>query len=95
MIEISKNISVDGFDTKEEFNKWLEEQEQKEANENVLKTFRWFLMKIEKADKNKKANFEDCDALEKYANKIVDRKLMSIDNVLKYMGQAMNAKEEL
>lgn len=95
MIEISKNISVDGFDTKEEFNKWLEEQEQKEPNENVLKTFRWFLMKIEKADKNKKANFEDCDALEKYANKIVDRKLMSIDNVLKYMGQAMNAKEEL
>ena len=94
MIEISKNISVDGFDTKEEFSKWLEEQEQKESNENVLKTFKWFLIKIEKADKNKVANMKDCEALEKYANKVIDRKLMSIDNVLKYMGQAMNAKEE-
>ena len=95
MIEISKNISVDGFDTKEEFDKWLKEQEQKEPNENVLKTFKWFLMKIEKANKNKVANMKDCESLEKYANKVIDRKLMSIDNVLKYMGQAMNTKEDL
>ena len=95
MIEISKNISVDGFDTKEEFSKWLNEQEQEEPNENVLKTFRWFLIKIEKADKNKDANMKNCESLEKYANKVIDKKLMSIDNVLKYMGQAMNAKEEL
>lgn len=94
MLKISNNISVDGFDTKEEFNKWLEEQEQQEPNESVLKTFRWFLIKIEKADKNKVANMKDCEALEKYANKVIDRKLMSIDNVLKYIGQAINTKEE-
>ena len=93
MLKISNNISVDGFDTKEEFNKWLEEQEQQEPNESVLKTFRWFLIKIEKADKSKVANMKDCESLEKYANKVIDRKLMSIDNVLKYMGQAINAKE--
>ena len=39
--------------TQEELSKWLEEQEKNEPNENVLKTFKWFLMKIEKADKNK------------------------------------------
>lgn len=94
MLKISNNISVDGFDTKEEFNKWLEEQEQQGPNESVLKTFRWFLIKIEKADKNKVANMKDCEALEKYANKVIDRKLMSIDNVLKYIGQAINTKEE-
>lgn len=94
MIEISKNISIDGFDTKEEFEKWLKEQEKIEPNGSVLKTFKWFLMKIEQADKNKVANFNDCDALEKYANKIIDRKLMSIDKVMKYIGQACNAVKE-
>ena len=93
MIEISKNISVDGFDTKEELSKWLEEQEKNEPNENVLKTFKWFLMKIEKADKNKKANYKDCDALEKYANKVIKRKLMSEKSVIKYIVQAIETEE--
>ena len=88
MIEISKNISVDGFDTKEEFDKWLKEQEDIEPNENVLKMFKWFLKKIEKADKNKSANLKDCDSLEKYANKVIARKLMSRENVIKYIAQA-------
>lgn len=80
--------------TQEELNKWLEEQEKNEPNENVLKTFKWFLMKIEKADKNKKANYKDCDALEKYANKVIDRKLMSEDSVIKYIVQAIESEGE-
>lgn len=80
--------------TQEELSKWLEEQEKNEPNESVLKTFKWFLMKIEKADKNKKANYKDCDALEKYANKVIDRKLMSEKSVIKYITQAIESEEE-
>ena len=78
--------------TQEELSKWLEEQEKNEPNENVLKTFKWFLIKIEKADKNEKANYKDCDALEKYANKVIKRKLMSEKSVIKYIVQAMETE---
>lgn len=78
--------------TQEELSKWLDEQEKNEPNENVLKTFKWFLMKIEKADKNKKANYKDCDALEKYANKVIKRKLMSEKSVIKYIIQALESE---
>ena len=80
--------------THEELSKWLEEQEKNEPNENVLKTFKWFLMKIEKADKNKKANYKDCDALDKYANKVIERKLMSEKSVIKYITQALESEGE-
>ncbi len=88
MIKVSERITIEGFDTKEEFEKWLKEQEDIEPNENVLKMFKWFLKKIEKADKNKSANLKDCDSLEKYANKVIARKLMSRENVIKYIAQA-------
>lgn len=80
--------------TQEELRKWLEEQEKNEPNENVLKTFKWFLIKIEKADKNKRANYKDCDALEKYANKVIERKLMSEKSVIKYITQAIESEGE-
>lgn len=92
MVQISKNISIEGFDTKEELDEWLKEQEKKEPNENVLKMFKWFLIKIENANKNEKANFRDCDNLDLYANKVIERKLMTIDNVIKYIGQAISDK---
>lgn len=94
MVQISKNVSIEGFDTKEEFDKWLEEQNKNEPNENVLKTFKWFLIKIEKADKNKKANYKDCNILEEYANKVIDRKLMSKNSVVKYIVQALESEGE-
>lgn len=89
MIEISKKISIEGFETKKEFEKWLTDQEKLEPNASVLKTFKWFLMKIEQADKNKVANIKECDALEKYANKVIERKLMSQDKVIEYVRQAL------
>ena len=66
--------------TQEELKKWLDEQEKNEPNESVLKTFKWFLMKIEKADK--------------YANKVIKRKLMSEDSVIKYIVQAIESEGE-
>lgn len=93
MIKFSEKIKIEGFNTKEEFNRWLEEQEKIEPNENILKTFKWFLMKIEKEDKNKVANLKDCDSLEKYANKMIDRKLMSKDDVIKYIVQALETNK--
>ncbi len=57
-------------------------------NENILKKFKDLLIKIEQADKNKEANFEDCVLLEKYAKEIVDKRLMSEKNVMKYVLQA-------
>lgn len=78
--------------TQEELKKWLDEQEKNEPNESVLKTFKWFLMKIEKADKNKPANMRDCKALDKYANKVIKRKLMSEDSVIKYIVQAIESE---
>lgn len=89
MVKITNRISVDGFDTKEEFNEWLNEQEEKQPNESVMKMFKWFLMKVEKADKNKEPNYEDVAALEKYAKKVIERKLMSEDNVIKYLIQVI------
>lgn len=91
MIKISENIMMEGFDTKEELEKWIKEQEEIEPNESVLKTFKWFLMKVENADKNKKASLRDCESLEKYANKVIERNLMSKDNVIKYIVQAFEA----
>lgn len=93
MVKISENIIMEGFDTREELDEWIKEQEKIESNENILKTFKWFLMKVEKADKNKKANIKDCEALEKYANKVIERKLMSKDNVIKYIVQAQELEE--
>lgn len=89
MIKISENVTMEGFDTREELDEWIREQEKIEPNESVLKTFKWFLMKVEKADKNKKASIRDCEALEKYANKVIERNLMSKDNVIKYIVQAL------
>ena len=57
-------------------------------NTDLLKKFKELLIKIENADKDKEANFDDCILLEKYAKEIVDRRLMSEKNVMKYVLQA-------
>lgn len=57
-------------------------------NADLLKNFKELLVKIEQADKNKEADFGDCILLEKYAKEIVDRRLMSEKNVIKYVLQA-------
>lgn len=93
MVEISKNISIEGIDTKEELDKYLEKQEKEEPNSNVLKMFKWFLMKIERADKNKEPIWKDIDGLDKYANKVIERKLMKEQDVINFVYQAQESEE--
>ena len=57
-------------------------------NADLLKNFKELLIKIDQADKNKEADFNDCILLEKYAKEIIDRKLMSEKNVMKYVLQS-------
>lgn len=57
-------------------------------NTDLLNNFKKLLAKIENVDKNKEANFDDCILLEKYAKEIIDRKLMSEKNVIKYVLQS-------
>ena len=47
------------------------EQEENEPNENVLKTFKWFLMKLEEDVKSNTYNQVHCDAIDKYAMKMI------------------------
>lgn len=94
MIKDSKSISVEGFKTKDEFNKWLIEQGEREPNDNVLKTFKWFLMKVEQADKSRPADIKDINILEKYAKKVIDKKIMSEKNVIRFICQAQEIELE-
>ena len=73
-----------------EFNDWLKEQERIEPNENVLKTFKYFLMQLEEDVKNNTYNETHCDAIDKYAVKVIDRNIMSEDKVIKFVMEAQN-----
>lgn len=90
MIKINERISVDGFDSREEFNQWLRQQERNEPNSNVLKTFKYFLIQLEEDTKNNIYDKQHCDAVDKYAAKVIQRKLMSEENVIKYIREAQN-----
>lgn len=89
MIEISKNITVDGFETKEEFEKWLKEQ--KESNKEILKIFKWSLMQLEKDTENQIYDKEHWDRLDIYARKIIDKKIMSEESVMKFIEQSQSS----
>lgn len=88
MIEISDNIFIEGFGDKKEFDKWLEEQENIEPNENILKMFKYSLMKLEKDAKENIYNEKHINLLEKYSKKVIERRLMKEKDVIKFIGQA-------
>ena len=90
MIQINDWISVEGFENKQDFESWLREQEEIEPNESVLKTFKWFLMKLEEDVKNNVYNQTHCDAIDKYAMKMIKRRLMKEDDVIKFIREAQN-----
>ena len=89
MIQISKNVTVDGFETKEEFEQWLKEQ--KESNKDILKIFKWNLMQLEEDTEEQIYNKEHWDSVDKYAKKVIDKKIMSEESVIKFIGQAQNS----
>lgn len=89
MIQISKNVTVDGFETKEEFDKWLKEQ--KESNKDILKIFKWSLMQLEEDAENQIYNKEHWDRVSRYAVKVIEKKIMSEENVIKFIQESQNS----
>lgn len=88
MIKVSDRITVDGFESKQEFDKWLKEQFDNIPNSELLKGFKWFLMQTEEDAKNNTYNQVHIDSLDKYSMKMIERKLMSVENITKFIRQA-------
>ena len=91
MIEISKNITVEGFKNKEEFDRWLKEQEKTETNEIVLKIFKWSLKELEENTSNYIYNKNYWDRVDKYAEKMINRKIMSEDKIIEFIKEATSS----
>ena len=87
MIQISKNISVDGFENRQHFEKWLKEQETMPKSV-ILKMFKWFLMRLEENVKENKYNQGVMDGVDKYAVKVIKNNIMSEEDVIKYIQEA-------
>ncbi len=91
MIEISENIEVGGFDTKEKFEKWLKEQNKNESNKDILKIFKWSLMQLEKDTENKIYNKANWNRVDKYAKKVIEKEIMNEENVIKFIQEAQSS----
>ena len=91
MIQISKNITIEGFKTKEEFDKWLKEQDKTESNKDTLKILKWSLMQLEKDTENKIYNKEHWDRVDKYSIKIIEKEIMKEENVIKFIEEAQSS----
>ena len=93
MIQISKNISVDGFENQQHFDDWLKEQDETMPKSVMLKMFKWFLMRLEENVKDNKYNQGVMDGVDKYAVKVIKNNIMSEDDVIKFIKLAMEGKE--
>lgn len=74
--------------TEQETQEWLKEQFDNIPNSELLKHFKWFLMKLEEDAKNNTYNQNHINALDKYSMKMIERKLMSVENIAKFIRQA-------
>lgn len=74
--------------TNDETQKWLKEQFDNIPNSELVKHFKWFLMQVEDDVKENKYNQNHINALDKYSIKMIERKLMSVENITKFIGQA-------
>ena len=88
MIQISERMYVEGFDSRQEYEKWCKEQFDNIPNKELIKHFKWFLMQIENDVKENKYNQNHANSLDRYAMKIIERKLMTTENVAKFIRQA-------
>ena len=91
MIEISKNITLEGFKNKEEYEQWLKEQEKTEPNEIVLKIFKWSLKELEENTNNNIYKKSNWDRVDKYAVKMINRKLMNENKVVEFIKEATSS----
>ena len=74
--------------TDKETQEWLKEQFDNIPNSELLKHFKWFLMKLEEDVKDNIYNQNHINALDKYSMKMIERKLMSVENITKFIRQA-------
>lgn len=88
MIQISKNISVEGFENQQTFDDWLKTQDKQMPNSVILKMFKWFLMRLEENVKENKFDKKVTDGIDKYAIRVIKNKIMSEEDVLKYIQEA-------
>ena len=88
MIKISDRITIDGFNNQNEFEKWLDEQFDNIPNSELLRHFKWFLMKLEEDSKENINNKQHCDAVDKYAVKVIERQIMKEAMVIKFISDA-------
>lgn len=93
MLQISKNISVSGFENQQQFEKWIKNQNETMPKSVMLKMFKWFLMRLEDNVKENKFNKNVIDAVDKYAIKIIQNKIMKEDDVIKYISLAIEVNE--
>ena len=88
MIQISKNISVEGFENQQTFDDWLKTQDKQMPNSVILKMFKWFLMRLEENVKENKFDKKVMDGIDKYAIRVIKNKIMSEEDVFKYIQEA-------
>ncbi len=81
-------IKIEGFKDEKELNAWLVEQDKNEPNENIVKTFKWFLMKLENEAQNNVYNRRTHEAVNKYAQKMLNRKLMNREKIIDFIFKA-------
>lgn len=74
--------------TDQETQEWLKEQFNNIPNSELIKHFKWFLMQVENDNKNNTYNQQHLDSLSKYSIKVVERKVMTIENAAKFIAQA-------
>lgn len=88
MLQISKNISVSGFENQQTFDDWLKEQDKQMPKSVILKMFKWFLMMLEGNVKENKFDKKVMDGIDKYAIRVIENKIMSEEDVIKYIQEA-------
>lgn len=81
-------IKIEGFKDEKELNAWLVEQDKNEPNENIVKTFKWFLMKLENEAQNNVYNRRTHEAVNKYVQKMLNRKLMNREKIIDFIFKA-------
>lgn len=88
MLQISNNISINGFENQQTFDNWLKQQDKQMPKEVILKMFKWFLMMLEDNVKENKFDKKVMDGIDKYAIRVIKNKIMSEEDVFKYIQEA-------
>lgn len=88
MLQISNNISINGFENQQTFDNWLKQQDKQMPKEVILKMFKWFLMRLEDNVKENKFDKKVMDGIDKYAIRVIKNKIMSEEDVFKYIQEA-------